>query len=308
MPEPPSPPPRLPPRHVELAPALAFVVSIVAGLALAVVYWVGGQPQLEGVLLALCLGGIGVGMVMWAKRFLPGGPEVEDRGRLGSTEAEIDAFRDDFQSGEHSLERRGLLVKLLVAAGGALGLAAIFPIRSLGPRPGPFLTNSPFQKGTRLVREDGTPVKADDVEVDGVITVFPEGEVTQEFAQTLLIRLQPGRNQPVSGREGWTPRDLAAYSKICTHVGCPVGLYEAQLGELLCPCHQSTFAVYEGCRPIFGPAATPLPQLPLAVDDAGFVFADGPFSGPIGPGFWDQQRLWERNTSDQPGPDDGGGS
>ncbi len=299
------PPPRLPQRHPERGPAIAFGLSTVSGLALAVVYWQGGQSQLEGIFLAVALGGIGVGMVMWAKRFLPAGPEVEPRGRLGSSEAEIDAFRDDFESGEHTLERRGLLVKLLVGAGGALGLAALFPIRSLGPRPASFLVDSPFQAGTRLVRDDGTPIRPADLETNGVLTVFPEGDLTDEFAQTLLIRMQPGRNVPRSGREGWTPRDLAAYSKICTHAGCPVGLYEAQLGELLCPCHQSTFDVYDGCRPIFGPASTSLPQLPLDVDDQGYVIAAGPFSGPIGPGFWDQQRLWDRRN---PTTTEGGGS
>ena len=308
MPDESSPPDRVPTRRPELAPALAFAVSMVSGVALAVVYWTGGQAQLEGIFLALALGGIGVGMVQWAKRFLPAGPEVEPRGRLASTEEEIDALRDDFQSGEHDLERRGLLVKLLIGAGAALGLAAVFPIRSLGPSPGPVLTTSPFRKGTRLVRDDGTPVKADDLAAGGVLTVFPEGELTEEFAQTLLIRLQPGRNQPRPGRQDWTPRDLAAYSKICTHAGCPVGLYEEQLGQLLCPCHQSTFDVYDGCRPIFGPASTSLPQLPISIDNDDNLVADGPFSGPIGPGFWNQKRQWEQNTPDQAATDDGDGS
>jgi ubiquinol-cytochrome c reductase iron-sulfur subunit len=69
-----------------------------------------------------------------------------------------------------------------------------------------------------------------------------------------------------------------------------VGLYERQTGELLCPCHQSTFAVYEAAEPVFGPAATPLPQLPLAIDGQGFVVADGDFSSPPGPSFWNQRR------------------
>jgi ubiquinol-cytochrome c reductase iron-sulfur subunit len=302
MPEPTNattdgPPPR---RRAELGPAIAFAVSMVSGVALAVTYWVGGQVQLEGVLLALALGGIGVGMVLWAKRFMPQGPEHEPRGRLASTQQEVDQFEADFSGGENELERRGLLTKMLVGALGALGVAAVFPIRSLGPRPGAWLTTSPFQRGMRVVKEDGTPVRPGDLETDGMMTVFPEGKIGAEMAQTLLIALQPGRNQPVPGREGWTPQDLIAYSKICTHVGCPVGLYEAREGQLLCPCHQSTFDVYEGARPVFGPAAMPLPQLPLAVDGEGFLVADGPFSGPIGPGFWDQKRQWDLNTEVTP--------
>ena len=93
-----------------------------------------------------------------------------------------------------------------------------------------------------------------------------------------------------------------AYSKICTHAGCPVGLFEAELGQLLCPCHQSTFDVYDGCRPIFGPAATSLPQLPLQVGADGYVQAAGGFSGPVGPGFWNQGALWE-DAEDAAGED-----
>jgi ubiquinol-cytochrome c reductase iron-sulfur subunit len=281
-------------RHGERLPAAFFVVSMLAGLALAVVYWTGGQTQLEGVFLAISLVGFGGGMVLWAKRFMPLGPEVEPRGPLASTEEEIAAFKADFDVGEYELERRSLLTRLMIGAGAALGIAALFPIRSLGPRPGAWLTESPFQPGTRLVDEQGAPVKPADLAVDGVLTVFPENELDQEYAQTLLIRLQPDRAfTPRAGREDWTPDALVAYSKVCTHVGCPVGLYEARSGQLLCPCHQSTFDVYDGARPVFGPATTSLPQLPLSIDDDGFVVASGPFSDPIGPGFWNQDRLYE---------------
>jgi ubiquinol-cytochrome c reductase iron-sulfur subunit len=281
-------------RHGERLPAAFFVVSILAGISLAVVYWTGGQTQLEGVFLALALVGFGGGMVLWAKRFMPLGPEVEPRGELASSDDDIESFKADFDVGEYELERRGLLTRLMIGAGAALGIAALFPIRSLGPRPGPWLTESPFQPGTRLVDEEGAFVRPDDLAVDGVLTVFPENELDQEYAQTLLIRLQPGREFDVRpGRDGWTPDDLVAYSKVCTHVGCPVGLYEAASGQLLCPCHQSTFDVYDGARPVFGPATTSLPQLPLAIDDDGYVVASGPFSDPIGPGFWNQDRLYE---------------
>ena len=79
-----------------------------------------------------------------------------------------------------------------------------------------------------------------------------------------------------------------AYSKICTHVGCPVGLYQADTHELLCPCHQSTFDVLDGARPRFGPATRSLPQLPLAVDGDGFLTAQSDFTEPVGPGFWNR--------------------
>ncbi|WP_334144126.1 ubiquinol-cytochrome c reductase iron-sulfur subunit [Rhabdothermincola sp.] len=285
-----------PRRHGERLPAAFFVLSIIGGLGLAVVYWQGGQAQLEGVFLALALGGFGIAMVLWAKRFMPEGPDVEPRGRLASTPEEIEAFAADFESGEYELERRSLLTKLMIGAGAALGLAVLFPIRSLGPRPGEWMVRSPFRRGMRLVDEGGNPVRPGDLRVDGVLTVFPEGGLDDEYAQTLLIRLNPERTfTPRPGREGWTVDGLVAYSKVCTHVGCPVGLYEARFGQLLCPCHQSTFDVYQGAKPVFGPAATSLPQLPLGVDDEGYLIAEGGFSDPIGPGFWNQDRQWERN-------------
>ena len=275
----------------ERAPAIAFVVTIVAAIVLAVVYWRGGQPQLEGVLLALVLGGIGAGMALWAQRFLPHGPFEEERGQIASSEEDIAAFLDDLDTGSEGIARRGFLVTLGVGALGALGVAALFPIRSLGPRPGKGLKETPYALGPkRLVNEQGRLVKAQELAVDGFITCYPEGFVDAADAPTLLIHLRPGQNKPKAGREDWAPNDLVAYSKLCSHMGCPVGLYQAQNGLLLCPCHQSTFDVGDHCNPIFGPAATSLPQLPIRIDSDGYIVNTGDFSDPVGPGFWDRDR------------------
>ena len=143
----------------------------------------------------------------------------------------------------------------------------------------------------RLVNEEGEPVFSDDIPVDGVVTVWPEGDARAPDSPTLLIRTRADQEmKPLPGREDWTPENLVAYSKLCTHTGCPVGLYQAEEGLLLCPCHQSTFDVLAGATPIFGPAARPLPQLPLAVDENGSIIATGDFSDPVGPGFWDRGR------------------
>ncbi len=274
-------------RGGQAAPAVAFGASILAAVALAVVYDRGGQTQAEGVLLAVALGGIGVGLVLWAKRFMPEGPDVEPRGRIGSTEDDQRAFVKDFEAGGETFGRRNFLTKLLFGAVGALGVAALFPLRSLGPRPGRGLKSTPYRNGVRLVSETGDPIRPDDPGVGGVITAFPEGHVGDETAQTLLIRLLPGQLTPQPGREDWTVNNVVAYSKVCTHAGCPVGLYQKDRGELLCPCHQSTFDVFDGATPVFGPATRPLPQLPLATDGDGNLIATGDFSGPVGPGFWD---------------------
>jgi ubiquinol-cytochrome c reductase iron-sulfur subunit len=131
-------------------------------------------------------------------------------------------------------------------------------------------------------------VAAATLAVGGVLTVYPENDTLAGDAPTLLIHLNPGTNEPRPGRAGWAAGDLVAYSKLCSHMGCPVGLYQAEIGLLLCPCHQSTFDVHDGSRPVFGPATRSLPQLPIAVDAEGFLVARGDFSGPVGPGFWDR--------------------
>lgn len=271
-----------------ILPTLAFLVAIGSAIGLAVIYGLGGQNQAEGILLGATLGGIGAGMVLWGQRFMPQGPEVEDRGRIGSTEEEIEAFADDFSAGSETFERRGLLTKLLFGALAALGVAALFPIRSLGPNPGRGLKSTPYAPGVRLVGEDGEPIAAGEPNTDGIVTVFPEGSVGDENAQTILLRLPEGVNRPAPGREDWTPEDLIAYSKVCTHAGCPVGLYEEESNLLLCPCHQSTFDAAEHAKVRFGPADHDLPQLPLDIDDSGFIVARDDFSEPVGPGFWDR--------------------
>lgn len=267
----------------------AFAVSVVAAFGLGVLYWQGGQPQLEGTLLALSAGGIAVGLILWSHRLLPNDPEVEDRAALGSSQGERTAFDADLDRG-HVLTRRRVLRRFLVAAVGAMGAAFLLPLRSLGPRPSDReLDSSPWKAGTRLVTEDGSEVHAADVPADGLVTVFPQGFVDSESGQAVLMRVEPGLLRPLAGRESWTPGGLIAYSKVCTHAGCPVGLYEATSHQLLCPCHQSTFDVLNGAKPVFGPAAVRLPQLPLAVDATGHVYASGGFSGPPGPAFWDRK-------------------
>jgi ubiquinol-cytochrome c reductase iron-sulfur subunit len=272
--------------------AVAFAVSIVGALGLAVVYSTGGEPQFEGLFLGMALIGIGVGMALWAMRFLPNDEVEEERGTVGSSEEEIAAFSAVFEQGEHQLARRRLLTRLGLGALGALGLAALFPLRSLGPAPGRGLKQTAFARGgLRLVDEDNRPLRPDDLTPGTVATVFPEGQVDSGDAPTLLIRVETGEIVPLPGREDWTvDDDTIAYSKLCTHLGCPVGLFQAPQNLLLCPCHQSTFDVLHHARPVFGPATRPLPQLPIAVDEDGYFVATGDFSGPVGGGFWDRDR------------------
>jgi ubiquinol-cytochrome c reductase iron-sulfur subunit len=278
--------------RVERAAAVSFLLAMAAAIGLTVVYWEGGQPQAEGILLAVVLGGIGVGIVLWAKHFMPTEEVAEDRHPMESSEEDIAAFAADFQAGGSSLQRRRVLVATAGGACAALGVALLFPIRSLGPRPGRGLKQTAYKGGNiRVVDENGMPVHPRDLPVDGFITVWPDGHTDDADASTLLIHFRSDQDfRPEAGREDWTVDDIVAYSKICTHVGCPVGLYQAELGLLLCPCHQSTFDVMRHAKPIFGPAARSLPQLPLGLDGDGFIIATGDFSAPVGPGFWNRGR------------------
>jgi ubiquinol-cytochrome c reductase iron-sulfur subunit len=269
--------------------ASSFSVSVLAALGLAVLYWQGGQPQLEGALLAVAAGGIAVGLITWSHGLMPNEPEAEEREDTGSTSSEREAFDEDLDFGQ-VLSRRRLLRRFLMGALLAVGAAFLFPLRSLGPRPTDReLDDTPWRLGTRLVTEDGAPVHAADVPADGLVTVFPEGALNSENGQAVLMRVDPTLIRPRPGRQGWTPQGLIAYSKVCTHAGCPVGLYEASSHQLLCPCHQSTFDVLDGAKPVFGPAALRLPQLPLAVDPTGRLYATGGFSEAPGPANWNRK-------------------
>jgi ubiquinol-cytochrome c reductase iron-sulfur subunit len=269
-----------------------FLVSAAASLALAAVYWRGGQPQAEGVLLAVICGGIGFAIVTWAKHAMPDEMVTETRHSVESTDEQVEAFTQDLEQGAERIGRRKLLLASMTSAVVAFGGALLFPLRSLGPRPGKDLKHTPYEGGgMRVVTADGKPVRAADLVADSVVTVWPEGHTDAGDAPTLLIRTRQDQAfKPRAGREDWTVEGIVAYSKLCTHVGCPVGLYQADLGLLLCPCHQSTFDVLDGARPIFGPAARSLPQLPLAINELGEIIAVDDFDSPVGPGYWDRGR------------------
>jgi ubiquinol-cytochrome c reductase iron-sulfur subunit len=177
---------------------------------------------------------------------------------------------------------------LRVATGASvtLGAALAIPALSLGPRPGQSLEETKWTSGARLVDRFGDPQRPDDIPLNGIKTVFPFGFEGEADSQTVVIKIDPELLDLPEGRGEWAPEGCVAFSKICTHAGCPVGLYRAEAKQLLCPCHQSTFDVTTGCTPVFGPAARPLPQLPMNVDEAGFLVATGDFQEPVGPSFW----------------------
>ena len=197
--------------------------------------------------------------------------------------------------------------------GGALGVAAlglptIVALRDLGPLPGQKLHHTVWSKGMRVVQDvDFKPIRPTDVEEGQLVNaepavfnpenVGPDGEPVfhgsklndaKAKAAVILVRMNPDDITPSKGRANWGVQGILCYSKICTHVGCPISLWEQQTHHLLCPCHQSTFDLGDNGKVIFGPAARPLPQLPIYVDSEGYLAAQSDFTEPVGPSFWER--------------------
>ena len=223
---------------------------------------------------------------------MPQGPFVEQRHEMRGTDEQRELFAAAVvQRGGGILGRRKLLAGLAGVGLAIFGVIAAIPLlRSFGPMPGNTLDTTSWRKGTRLVDSTGRPIHVDDIAVGGVVTVYPDGlqntDQGQAVDQTILIRLTTENFTTRPGRETWGPAGYVAYSKLCTHLGCPVGLYEQQLELLVCPCHQSMFDVTNGCEPQFGPAPRPLPQLPLYVDASGLLRSQAGYDQPVGPGYW----------------------
>jgi quinol---cytochrome c reductase iron-sulfur subunit len=269
-------------RRAEMMASGAFLIAAAAGGALLVLYIFGGHTQLEGILLTICLAGLGGGIVTVARYLTPAEEVIESREPLASPQ--------EPGPGAALIGRRSLLIRSLAAGLAGLAAALAIPVLSLGPAPGDTLRHTSWRRGTRLVGGDGQPVRAASLDVDSVTTVFPEGSIDDASAPVLLIRVPDGSLRLPAERLAGAPAGYVAYSKVCTHAGCPVGLYRAAERKLICPCHQSTFDVLDGAQPSFGPAARPLPQLPIAQAQDGTFVALDDFSAPVGPSFWDLHR------------------
>ena len=265
----------------------SFFVSMVGSLGLVVYYLIGESAQVEGILLGLALGGMGFGVVGWATRLMDVPTVVEEREPLESSDAAMTQMEG--MVGQDAVTRRKMLLRLAGGASATLGAALAIPALSLGPRPGQSLEETKWTPGARVVDRLGNPQRPDDIPLNGIKTVFPSGFEGEADSQTVVIKIEPELLDLPEGREDWAPDGCVAFSKICTHAGCPVGLYRAEARQLLCPCHQSTFDVTTGCTPVFGPAARPLPQLPMEVDEVGFLVAMGDFPEPVGPSFWNME-------------------
>ncbi len=314
-------------KRVERSIALWLAVSGIAALAFVVIYcawnWeyvLGGTDYafftpLLGTTLGLSLVGVGAAVVIWAKRLLPEEISIQDRhdGRSAEDERKLTTATAMNMVDEVGLKRRPLLKGALLFGMGGLATAPLVPVVGAMIED-PHSEDEPlfhtgFKEGVRLVRVDGTPVRPADISAGGIETVFPgiPHGISNKYADspTLLIHLRPeDAERALAKKRDLFPTEATeeekeelldghfgnfyAYSKICTHAGCPASLYEQQTHRLLCPCHQSQFDVLDSCRPVFGPATRPLPQLPIEVDEEGFFVAKSDYLEAVGPAFWER--------------------
>ncbi len=247
---------------------------------------------------------IGTGAIHWAKKLMPDQEVIQLRHPLRSTDedraAAVEALAEGGEAsglGERKIIRRSLLLAM-----GLFPIPMIVMLRDLGPLPGNSLRETLWHKGSRIVIDPTrSPIKPGDVPIGGIVSAMPadlpevqeaEGDLNERAKSVIiLVRMSP---EDIISQQGGTPAEpwdyqgVMAFSKICTHVGCPINLYEQRTHHMLCPCHQSTFDLADSANVVFGPAARRLPQLPITVDAEGFLIARDGFAEPVGPSFWER--------------------
>ncbi len=313
--------------------AVLFVVAYVAfdvnggadGEKVQTIFGLGASNVALGASLGFALLLIGVGLIQWARKLMGDHEIVEMRHPARSSDEDrVETLRVlELGADESGITRRPLIRNSLLGAVGILLAPVVVLLKDLGKTnaqvteegayPGAGLEHTVWDTGMRVVRDVvGTPIRPGDLEIGDLINAEPEivfavgedGEpvlegVTVQIAKSkgavVLIRMDPDDNKPGPGREDWAVDGILCYSKICTHVGCPISLNERKTHHLLCPCHQSTFDLADAAKVVFGPAARPLPQLPLMVDDEGYLVAQSDFKEPVGPSYW--ERNSQQSTS-----------
>jgi ubiquinol-cytochrome c reductase iron-sulfur subunit len=272
-----------------------------------------------GAMFGLSVLAVGIGVIAYIKKFFPDEVSVQQRHDGASDDvARLTVTAQLAKAGQDTdIARRKLIVR---SAGGAMGVLGLgLGIAAVAP-----LVRNPWKGGDEaplwvtgwrpvngetvyLRRDTGDAhevslVRPEDQAPGSMETVFPFRESERDDEEALihglrgsdtpvmLIRLRPDETVVHrNGQENFNYGDFYAFSKICTHLGCPTSLYEAQTNRILCPCHQTQFLATEYGRPIFGPGTRPLPQLPITVNEEGYLVATGDFAEPVGPAFWERR-------------------
>ena len=291
-------------KRAERIVAACFVLAMLAGLGFIAAYVIFQVHTVNNTLHSnLALGttmgvaflAMGVGATIWVRRLMPDVEVSEERHPLASTPENKAAFAQTFEEGAQTSQfvKRPLIRRTLIAATVPVAVAPIVLLRDMGPLPEKSLDHTVWKKGTRLVvYGTNRPLTPADFSTPGSsLSVIPEGYAENDNAlakaATTLIKFRPGQLRAPTVMN-WTVNDIVAYSKICTHLGCPAALYEQTTHHILCPCHQSTFDAARGAQVLFGPATRPLPQLPLTTNAQGFLVAQSDYHEPVGPSFWER--------------------
>ncbi|MFD4034900.1 Rieske 2Fe-2S domain-containing protein [Streptomyces sp. NPDC058637] len=300
-------------RRSERAVAFMFTLSMLATVGFIACYvifpvdrivyiWPFGHVSALNFSLGLTLGvalfAIGAGAVHWARTLMSDVEVADDRHAIEATPEVKAKVMADFAAGaaESAIGRRKLIRNTMFGALALVPLSGVVLLRDLGPLPEKKLRKTLWAKGKQLVNMNTMePLRPEDVVVGSLTFAMPEGleEDAHDFqtqiakAALMIIRIEPDNIKDKRERE-WAHEGIVAFSKICTHVGCPISLYEQQTHHVLCPCHQSTFDLSDGARVIFGPAGHALPQLRIGVNSEGNLEALGDFEEPVGPAFWER--------------------
>ena len=267
---------------------------------------IGAQNFALGLTMGLAVFFIGAGAIQWAKKLMPDVEVVQERHKMASPPSADEEAAANYERGkqESGFAQYKIIRRTLIGALALFPIPLIVALRDLwvtppgSPSPNQILSTTLWKDGMRVV-VDGTdtPIKPEDLPVGGLISGIPadlpevqelEGSLNARTkAAIILVRMAPDEIRSQQG-EGWDYQGILAYSKICTHVGCPIALYEQRTHHLLCPCHQSTFDLADSGAVVFGPAARNMPQLAIGVDDEGYIVAKGDFTQPVGPSFWER--------------------
>jgi ubiquinol-cytochrome c reductase iron-sulfur subunit len=292
---------------------------------------------LYGLTFGLSILAIGIGAVLFQKRFIPEEIAIQDRHDGQSSEVDrktiVAEFQDTYETS--TLPRRRLIKMSLGVALGAFGVGTLIAFIG-GLIKNPWKPVVPSAEGKKAVLwtsgwtprfkgetiylgrsvSGGVPaagslekIRPEEIDAGGMETVFPwresdgNGETVESHEKiselymgvrnpVMLIRVKPNDMPKVvkrQGQESFNYGELFAFTKVCSHLGCPASLYEQQTYRLLCPCHQSQFELLHFAKPIFGPAVRALAQLPITIDKDGYLVANGDFIEPVGPAFWERK-------------------
>ncbi|MGB7983015.1 MAG: Rieske 2Fe-2S domain-containing protein [Candidatus Nanopelagicales bacterium] len=283
-----------------------IVIPVDAGVNIPGLGPIGALNVALGLSMGLGILLIGLGAIHWARKLMPGNEVVAQRHEMRSPASERAAAVDAFERGsaDSGFANRPIIRRTLIGAMLVLPLPLVIILRDMytapqgAPSPAEQLSSTIWEENVRILTDVSlNPLRPQDIPVGGLVAAVPANlsEIEEEEgnlnarakAAIILVRMAPDEIVSQQG-EGWDVEGILAYSKICTHVGCPIALYEQRTHHLLCPCHQSTFDLADSGTVVFGPAAREMPQLPITVDAEGYLVAVSDFQQPVGPSFWER--------------------